>query len=783
MAAVNKRSSEETSNKLSIATFGMNTKLDKESSLINDIIHQTTLDVQKKFGQRTGDNVIDSFTRMNLSSIFDGSSKSRKNEVSESDKFKELMSDNAQSAFSMITAESGRLVNYENYKAIVENIPEMAFARDTYISNILSPDDYTKSIFNVLYTGADEKLAPQVGEQLKDLIEKYRIEEKAEKIISDVLTYADSFLAVLPYDREIAKMLASTSSGNFLNEALNNEHFSKLDEAFHLTLDKAHNVPLTESILSESITTEESNILNEVFGIYSYDEKSKSKVLKEDGLSVLIEKINNNIHINSTSDLLRHKAQADMELFGDKVDIDYDKKNKSNKNQSKKLMNINGAALQFLEADRVVELKIGDVCYGYYYIELGAGQQETPYNAESSKMYAQTTSNPFNPTLNKPGSSRIGDYQTSQAAQNLNVTDEKLQLIANVILKALGKRFNRNFITSNKEFKDLLYSILKQRYIIEKGVSVTYFLPEEVIHFRGDSIFEKITYFAKIYLAVLTNIVLIKLGRSHDKRIFYVNVGADSNHEQAIAKVIQDVKTKEFRMGSLGSIYTILSLNPGAFDDYYMPTYNGEKPVDIETIQGMDQDINNEFLVYLRNCMIEGTGLPQGLLEAKDNIEFARQISAQNANFCRRVIRYQKILTEPFEALLRLLYKYEYRYTLNDDKAVSSVNLNEIHIKFPSPGTLNLANLTDSFSQVDQVADYISKVFVPDRADQSTTDEREAFKQKVIQRYLPQVEWDEIGKLYETFKVDNQKKELTIKTKNKRRKDTEPQDDGGYGSY
>ena len=159
------------------------------------------------------------------------------------------------------------------------------------------------------------------------------------------------------------------------------------------------------------------------------------------------------------------------------------------------------------------------------------------------------------------------------------------------------------------------------------------------------------------------------------------------------------------------------------------------------------------------------------------------QISAQNANFCRRVIRYQKILTEPFEDLLRLLYKYEYRYTLNDDKAVSSVNLNEIHIKFPSPGTLNLANLTDSFSQVDQVADYISKVFVPDRADQSTTDEREAFKQKVIQRYLPQVEWDEIGKLYETFKVDNQKKELTIKTKNKRRKDTEPQDDGGYGSY
>ena len=764
-----------TSNKISVATYGTTRKLEDESSLISDIVAQTTIDIQKKFGTRLGDNVVDSFTRMNLSTIFNSNDNKKATDQSgsETEQFKEIMEQSSQSAYSMLAAESGRLVNYENYKAIVENIPEMALARDTYISNILSPDDYTKSIFNVFYTDTTLKkdYEDKVLDKVKQIIKKYGIEEKTEKIVSDCLTYGDSFIAVLPYNDEIAKLLAQTNSNTFLNESLNSSNYKILNEAFHLESDSIHNEKyLTESMIGEVLTESEIDVLNEM-------------TTNKSGVISLLESINKNIHVNSTADLLRDQALADMSIFGDKVDIDYDKKpEKRNNKKSLKKMNINGSVIRYLEPDRVVSLEIGDVCYGYYYIELGAGEKETPYNAETSSMYAKTTNNPMNPTLNKPGSSRIGDYQTTQAAQNLNVTDEKLQVLSGIILKVLGKKFNRKFIENNKEFKDLLYELLRQKYIIEKGVSITYFLPEEVIHFKTDSIFSKITYFAKIYLAVLTNIVLVKLGRSHDKRIFYVKVGPDSNHEQAIAKVIQDVKTKEFRMGHLGSIYTILSLNPGAFDDYYMPEINGERPVDIETIQGMDQDINNEFITFLRTSMIEGTGLPSAILEANDNLEFARQISAQNANFCRKVIRQQKNLTSAFEKLIRLLFIYEYKYSLDKtDDFLREVNLSNLHVEFPSPGSLNLSNLVESFAQVDQAATYIAKSFIPDKVDQSSANEQEAFKQIVVQKMLPQIDWDDYNEVYEKFKANNSKTKLIEKTVSKRNKDNS--DDGEGFSY
>lgn len=564
--------------------------------------------------------------------------------------------------------------------------------------------------------------------------------------------------------------MAKTNSSGFLNEALESENYKLLNEAYHLDIDSIHNETLNEDSISSLLSNEEKTILNEMG-------------TKNNGIKLLCEAISNNVHISSTADLLRNKALADTSMFADKVDIQYDyEKKKQNKNKPFKDLNMNGAVIKKLEPDRVVELKIGDVCYGYYYIELGAGEKENPYNAETSTMYAKTTTNPMNPTLNKPGSSRLGDYQTSQAAQNLNVTDEKLQVLSGIVLKVLGKKFNRKFIEDNKEFKDLLYELLKQKYIIEKGVSVTYFLPEEVIHFKTDSIFSKITYFAKIYLAVLTNIVIIKLGRSHDKRIFYINIGPDANHEQTVAKVIQDVKTKEFRMGSVGSIYNILSLNPGAFDDYYMPVINGERPVDIETIQGMDQEINNEFIAFLRRSMVEGTGLPQAIIEANENLEFARQISAQNANFCRRVIRHQKNLTPEFEDFIRQLFIYENKYSLDStDENLSKIDLDGLIVKFPSPGSLNLSNLVESFAQVDQAATYIAKSFIPDKADQSSTDSQEAFKQVIVQKMLPQVDWGEYKDEFEKFKADNQKEKIVTKIKNKRSKDSEEDDNLNLG--
>jgi len=743
----------DTKNKISIATYGVGVKLDKDSTKISDIVKQTSLEVAAKFGKRLDNKIIDSYTNLNLTNVFnvtpDGKHMPKKT-TEDVDKFKELMQDNSMSAITMLTAEQGRILNYANYKSIVDNIPEMALARETYVSNILSPDDYTKSIFTIKYKSSDQSEEESVNAQLKKLVTKYQIEEKTEEIVNKTITYGDCFVAVLPYDKEIAKYIANTSANGVLNESYSKEPvYRMLTEDMHLT-ERMYYDTLNESNTRDLFTEADKEVLHEAFGKDANVEQ------------IVMDSVNKNVHVRSFTDLLRNRALADNDILFSKSDIELKTDKDKKKKKKQETFAINGASIKVLEQDRIVALEVDNVCYGYYYIEPGAQLgTESPYSANTAAQYSRA-SNPMSPTLQpQPAGGEM--TPSSSAAKNLNISDEKMNLISQILLKALSKKLNKNYIEDNKQFKDLLYNLLKQKYIFEKGVSITYFMPEEIIHFKADSIFKDVVFFAKLYLAILTNTVIIKMGRGHDKRIFYINGGLDNNHEQAIMKVMQDVKTKEFKMSNLGSISSILSLNPGIFDDYYLTQINGEKPVDIDILPGMDQEINNDFTEFLRKSMIQGTGLPQALLEAADNIEFARQITAQNANFCRRVVRQQKLLTPAFTDFIRTLYKYEYQYNLDGSEQIDDIDINNITIQFPSPGALNLANVIDMLTQIDSASDYITKRYIPDRMDQSSMDEQAAFKMRVIEHMAPQLDWEAYKDLYDQFK-DEYNKELLIKT-------------------
>ena len=743
-------------NRVSIGTYGIGNQLSKESEKQEDIVKQTALEVASHFGKRIDNNIIDNVTSMNLSNLFI----SRKSTTGVADKnkadaelqhFKDLMQENSMSALSMIAVEQDRIANYENYAAICNNITECGLARDTYTANILSPDDYTKTIFNYEYKDVNEATKSMVDKKLKDIVKNYHLEEMTEDIINDTITLGDCFLSVLPYDREIGKFLAQTSDTTTLNEdAVGSAVWSKLNEEFLLT-ERTYSDILTEDVVRPLISNSDRQILQEALGDINVD-------------AFVTDTVNNKIKVSSVTELLKKTAQMDNDIIFSKRMIETPNDVKEKKKKSKKpfeSIKINGAVIEKLDPKRIVKIEVNGVCYGYYYLAEGFDNiADLPASGTATKMY-DSMPNPANPSIYPySGDKKPGDTASLPAARNMNISDEKLKVISGILLKALSKKLNKDFIEDNKQFKDLLYSLLKQKYILEKGVTITYFLPEEIVHFHTHSIFEKCIFFAKIYLAILTDTVVVKLGRGHDKRIFYVMAGADNNHEQAVLKLVQDIKTKEFKMSNLGSISSILQLNPGMFDDLYMAVNaDGTHPVDVDVMQGMDQDINNEFMEWLRKVIVSGTGAPVAILDAMDNIEFARQISSQNAMFSRRVVQEQKAFTPGFAQLVRLLYKYETLYN-NDKKQVSDVDINNIEVSFPSPGALNLSNLIDKLTQCESAAESIAKVYIPDTMDQSNVDYQQAFKQKVMKRMLPEVEWDMYDKLFNEFKDEYTLKQL-----------------------
>jgi len=186
-----------------------------------------------------------------------------------------------------------------------------------------------------------------------------------------------------------------------------------------------------------------------------------------------------------------------------------------------------------------------------------------------------------------------------------------------------------------------------------------------------------------------------------------------------------------------------------------MPTVNGERPVEIETLEGMDVDMNNEFVEYLKNSMMSGMGVPRNLIDVTSEVDYARSISAMNANFVRSVVRYQKKLTAPFTRLYQKLYLNEYRFNDNQESDNSIIDIHSIRVQFPSPATLAMTNISEQIQSVDATADFIASQLIPPKQDGSSEDERIKLKTKIVKDQLPSIDWEK----YEGF-IDEMRREI-----------------------
>jgi hypothetical protein len=774
MADKNEKKIDELSKKSSISIFGSNDDLTKESENLRTIIRQTMIDTSQKYGNRAKGKVINYFNELNFGTAFADllkrpGDKDKKSDINPSRAFKKYMSEQDMgSVAGILLQESGRMIAYSNYKAIYTHIPEAAQALDTFKDNIMSPDDFTKLIFNVKYdNNLDEKFKKKVEGQFHDIIQKYSFEELADEIIEGTLLYGDQYVAVLSLDEELDRLLSDPiinkmgSGANLLTENVAMFDLSRVD----IEVNKK-DIP-DDKLLTESFT--EAFRLNE----------EEKEIVNEDLIKQSVaDLVNKNVKIGSKKELILERLSAESDKIDETDFSNYGKKKKdkdgSKKKSDKKPLYINGSSIRVLDPSKVVELKIDNVIYGYYYVE-GAdigGVPNAGYLGQSTGREVQ------NPTTMGSNIITTNNSKFTPNTNNFSATglsDEKVNLISRIFLDTISKKINKDFVRHNKEFKDFIYSLVRQDYILKKEIKMTFFSPNEVVSFKVPALYRKIVFFAKLYLAMLTNMLLVKMGRAHDKRIFYVDVGADANYEQAITRVIQDIKTKEFKMDSIGDINTILNLNPGYFDNWYIPTVNNEKPIEIDTLQGMDVDMNNDFLEFLKQSMMSGIGIPRTLIDETSQVDFARTLSARNANFVRAVIKYQKRLTEPFTKMFRILYENEYKF--NNDKEsdlLSFIDLKDIYVNFPSPASLNMTNLTDQIQVADGNAEFISNTLIPPDPTGANDLEKLKLKQEILEDLLPAINWEK----YKDMHGDVKKKLAKEKVKNP---PLPPQDDGMGG--
>jgi len=616
-------------------------KIDKDKVL--DKIKESLMSVKSLNAGGSNDNILElSYSLFNNdSSKISEKQKKRLLNISKVIESNQIVSINE-----LLYSERSRIILYENYKIINEMIPQLPESIQTYVDNIISPDDFSKQSLNIIYdfdetnyssNSTDLKNFLSIIKKNFDFLKKtYKIENKVIKYIKEALTYGDCFVAVLKLSEQIKEHLLNeiTNGSTIEKKLITLEEHAQINDYILLdenTIDiKDYELKTIKELLTEEVDKSIKELSNDnnthtKKQLQEFKDSLTDDKIKED----LVTLINENFIVNKdkysifnesdelAKDFGREKeyyAQAEKNLTANyerKLNI----KKQNNKNNFDDLDNISGSIIKPLEQNRTIKLWADNFCYGYYYIDIAHKDTLADFGIQ------------------------LGNKDAISIFTNPNINQDRLlrtkeEFIYNLLVRNIAKKLDKKSILQNIEFKNVIFNLLRQNYIFNKKIQLVYFDKDEVVHFKpnddeveyGVSLYKDILFTAKIYIAVLTSTLMIKIVRSPDKRIWYLDVGLEKDQEEVINSTMSDIKGRDIRMNDFDDIGKVIR-HIGTFDDIWIPTFSGEKPLEIENLEGQSAEVENDFLEYLKKTMISGMGVPNPYVGYTDDIELAKMLT------------------------------------------------------------------------------------------------------------------------------------------------------------
>ena len=194
----------------------------------------------------------------------------------------------------------------------------------------------------------------------------------------------------------------------------------------------------------------------------------------------------------------------------------------------------------------------------------------------------------------------------------------------------------------------------------------------EVSHFRlltdvnflpyGRSYIEPARKLFKQYVLMEDAMLIHRIVRAPEKRIFYMNVGSippnevDAFMEKTLSKLKRtphvDEKTGEYNLR-----YNMQNL----LEDYYIPVRGNDSSTKIESANGLQWD-GIADVEYLRDKLFAALKVPKAFLGYDENTDGKATLAAQDIRFARTIERIQRIIvSELYKIGLVHLYTQGYR--------------------------------------------------------------------------------------------------------------------------
>jgi hypothetical protein len=198
-----------------------------------------------------------------------------------------------------------------------------------------------------------------------------------------------------------------------------------------------------------------------------------------------------------------------------------------------------------------------------------------------------------------------------------------------------------------------------------------YFDNYEVAHFRlltdnnylpyGRAYIEPARRLFKQYTLMEDAMLIHRIVRSPDKRVYYLNVGSipPNEVENFMQKTISTMKRTPFIDQETGQ-YNLKYNQQNLLEDYFIPVRNGDQVTKIDTLPGL-QYAGIEDVTYLRDKLFAALRVPKAFMGYEKDLTGKATLAAEDIRFARTIDRIQRItLSELYKIALVHLYTQGY---------------------------------------------------------------------------------------------------------------------------
>jgi len=199
-----------------------------------------------------------------------------------------------------------------------------------------------------------------------------------------------------------------------------------------------------------------------------------------------------------------------------------------------------------------------------------------------------------------------------------------------------------------------------------------YFDNYEMAHFRlvtdvnylpyGRAIIEPARKLFKQYTLIEDAMLIHRISRAPEKRIFYINVGAIPPNEvdAFMQKTISNMKRTPYINKETGD-YNLKFNMQNMLEDFYIPVRGNDVATKIETAKGLEYT-GIEDVTYLRDKLFAALKVPRAFMGYTENLQGKSTLAAQDIRFARTIERVQRIIVSELNRIALVhLYSQGYR--------------------------------------------------------------------------------------------------------------------------